>query len=230
MSTPWKFNYRPEQLPPGWRPVSAKRAIVDLKERLEDPSANRYEIHVQLALLYARCGMMQEAVDQARACVFEASDPDQAAGGWLKLGQVMEQMYNFPEAIRYYAMVLEVEGCDPWYRYFGLNNTGYSLNQLDRYSEAEPFCRQAIEVDPNRHNAYKNLGVSLEGQGRCVPAVRAYILAVRQNASDPRALKHLEDLLLRNPGLLDSEAGLSEEVENCRRAVRAVELRNRAQG
>lgn len=230
MSNPWEFNYRPEQLPPGWRPIPAERAIADLKARLEDPSANRYETRVQLALLYARCGMMQEAMDQARACVLEASGPDEEAGGWLKLGQVMEQMYNFPEAIRYYAMVLEVEGCDSWYRYYGLNNTGYSLNQLDRFAEAEPFCRGAIEVDPKRHNAYKNLGVSLEGQGRLLPAVRAYILAVRRNASDPRALKHLEDLLLRNPGLLDSEPGLLGDVENCRRAVRAVELRNRAQG
>ena len=80
-------------------------------------------------------------------------------------------------------------------------------------SEAEPRCRAAIRIDPQRYNAHKNLGLSLEGLGRYAEAAQAFVEAVRAEASDPRALKHLEE----------AERGrLGEELRGARSFVQQV--------
>jgi tetratricopeptide (TPR) repeat protein len=102
------------------------------------------------------------------------------------------------------------------------NNMGYCLNFAGRYQEAEPYCRKAIAINPERHNAYKNLGISLEGQGRIAEAAQCYIIAVHANAYDPRALRHLEDLIENNRGILTEINDMKDHLEGCRKAVKAA--------
>jgi Flp pilus assembly protein TadD len=74
------------------------------------------------------------------------------------------------------------------------DNRGYCLNQLQRFSEAERFCKKAIEIKASWHNAYKNLGVSMEGQGYYVEAAKLYLMALSKTPADGRYLMHLEVL------------------------------------
>jgi tetratricopeptide (TPR) repeat protein len=93
------------------------------------------------------------------------------------------------------------------------NNLGCCLNEAGRHADAEGHCRAAIAIDPERHNAHKNLGVALEGQGRLAEAADAFIRAVQRN---PRALPHLERLLASHPALAEADPSLVARVEVCR--------------
>jgi tetratricopeptide (TPR) repeat protein len=137
----------------------------------------------------------------------------------LQLGALMEKMDLYESALAFYARAhsLEREDNDVWY--FLNNNLGYCLNIFKRHAEAEPFCREAIRINPDHHNAYKNLAISLEGQGNLPDAVENFILAVEKNAADPRALNHLDDLVNANPEIEVEIPDIRARVEKCRKAV-----------
>ena len=54
------------------------------------------------------------------------------------------------------------------------------------------------------------------------PAGGGTHVAVRAEARDPRALKHLEDLVAAHPEIVEEIPDLLEQVEACRTAVTAV--------
>jgi Flp pilus assembly protein TadD len=83
------------------------------------------------------------------------------------------------------------------------------LNILRRHPEAEANCRAAIAIDPSRHNAYKNLGLALAGQGRPLEAARCLLEADRRCPTDGRARRHLAELLAENPELLIADPALT---------------------
>jgi tetratricopeptide (TPR) repeat protein len=153
----------------------------------------------ELVHLYATTGrphLVAEHIERFIACV---SDPGRKAAGFVRMGVLMEEIQDFTSAASYYRMALALEpmGSDIWYWIH--NNLGFSLNQLEKYGEAEVFCRAAIGIDPGRHNAHKNLGVSLAGQGKRLEAAKAFVTATLTNPADPRALAHLEELLAEHP-------------------------------
>ncbi len=74
-----------------------------------------------------------------------------------------------------------------------------------------------------RFNAYKNLGVSLEGRQKFVEAARAYIQAVQRQARDARALRHLEALVDLHPKIHQEIEGFDELLMGCREAVEIAE-------
>src|SRR3972149_4827824 len=86
---------------------------------------------------------------------------------------------------------------------------GYALNQLQRHEEAELYCRQAIQINAERHNAFKNLGVALEELGQNEEAALQYAQATVLRPTDTRAFDHLERLM-------DAHSGLPESVANIR--------------
>jgi tetratricopeptide (TPR) repeat protein len=47
------------------------------------------------------------------------------------------------------------------------------------YANGASYCQKAIEIDPARHNAYKNLGISMEGMGSYIEAAQSYITATK---------------------------------------------------
>jgi tetratricopeptide (TPR) repeat protein len=111
----------------------------------------------------------------------------------------MERRRDYESAIACYSLAfgLEPENDDVWY--FLHNNLGFCLNQFAKYAEAEPYCLQAIEINPHRHNAFKNLAVSLQGQGDYIAAAQLYLRATEIAPHDPRAEQHLEALLRDHP-------------------------------
>lgn len=81
------------------------------------------------------------------------------------------------------------------YSSFLHNNRGFCLNRLGRYRDAEKYCRKAIEINGDRHNAYKNLGVALQAQGKYAEAAASFLRAALMFPPDYRSIEHLEELL-----------------------------------
>ena len=133
----------------------------------------------------------------------------------LKMGQMMEQAGDFEKALGHYTEAFDFPQGenDTWY--FLNNNRAYCLNMLRRHGEAEGFCRAAIEIEPRRCNAWKNLGVSLQGQGRLAEAALSYCEATERGPSDPRAFRLLEDLLMAHSELIEQNPVIKERYGKC---------------
>jgi len=77
----------------------------------------------------------------------------------------------------------------------------------------------AIRIEPNRYNAHKNLGISLEGQGEYHEAIKSYVEAIKKEPMDARVLLYLENLIDREPYLLIEDPRLEMELAKCQRWV-----------
>jgi tetratricopeptide (TPR) repeat protein len=117
----------------------------------------------------------------------------------LSIGQLQERQEDYVSAIDWYRKAFRLPpGADStWYLLH--NNLGYCLNRLGLHLEAEQMCRKALAIDPARHNAHKNLGIALEGQGCCAQAAREYLAAVKLCPEDPRSLRLLRRLAAAHP-------------------------------
>jgi Flp pilus assembly protein TadD len=150
---------------------------------------------------YSRTDRQPLAFAYVQRLMAATDDPGKRAFFALSLGQLLEQVRDYEAAITAYTDALALEPTDPEVWYFINNNLGYCLNRCGRHDEAEARCRAAIEADPGRHNAHKNLGIALECQGRFDDAAAAYRVAIQANPADPRALRHLECLLVQHPDI-----------------------------
>ena len=151
-----------------------------------------------------------------------SSDQERRAECFLLLGVECEKVDEYEGAVRLYRRGIE---CDPKgieTRYFLHNNRGYCLNRLGQHEEAEELCRAAIEIDPRRHNAYKNLGVALQGQGMYPEAAACFVRAAIMGPPDPRSVGHLEELLVHHRE--DVEREIPDIAEHL---AAAVEVRKR---
>jgi tetratricopeptide (TPR) repeat protein len=176
----------------------------------------------QLAQFYKLSKQHEKALERLRQLMERLPDPEEKAECVLTMGQAMEQVQDYPAAIRYYKEALGLEPTHTFTWYFINNNLGFSLNTLDQFAEGETYCRKAIEVDPTRPNAYKNLGIALAGQGRYPDAARCFVAATQANAADARAFHLLQDLLKQHPEL---EYEFQGAAESCQKAVAAVARR-----
>jgi len=221
MAEDQSFHYSmPKNPPKGTKFITADQVEKILLEQLETHQHPEELVLWELVRLYSETGRHQDALGRMKQVLAIVKTPEEKASCYKGMGQLMEQMENFEAAIKYYseAMALEPVNNETWY--FIFNNLGYSLNQLKRHAEAETYCRQAIQIEPRRCNAYKNLGISLEGQGDYAGAANCYIKAVHENASDPRALKHLEMLAEKHPTVTIDVQEFGAQLEACQMAVK----------
>jgi tetratricopeptide (TPR) repeat protein len=110
----------------------------------------------------AACGYLEKILSLVDA-------PGEKAAYLLRMGLVMEQSRDYQAALDTYLRAIELpqESNDVWY--FLNNNTGFCLNQTGRHQEAERYFRAAIEIQPDRHNAYKNLGACTAASWPSIP-------------------------------------------------------------
>jgi tetratricopeptide (TPR) repeat protein len=204
-----KASEPPTFVLPNGEPISAKQVEADLRGRIAAAEDNLEGAVWQLARFYSALGRY----DDAAACVTQGPagtpDPAKQATVQLRLGQLLEQQERYAEAEVTYARGLEFPSAAPHVLYLLHNNRGYCLNVLRRHAEAETHCRTAIAVDPTRHNAHKNLGFALVGQGRLAEAARCFLEADRRCPGDDRARRHLADLLAENPEILETDPSLA---------------------
>jgi tetratricopeptide (TPR) repeat protein len=128
--------------------------------------------------------------------------PQQMAHCYLALGQIATDEGEFEAALTYFVSALELKPEKKKVAYVLHNNAGYCLNMLGRYAEGEQYCRLAIEVNWTRASGYRNLGVSLQGQGDLIGAAWALVEAVKSDMSDDRARALLERLLAEHPRMI----------------------------
>lgn len=225
MKNKWTFKFR-QNRPSNNRPISFEAAEKIFLAKLNDPNENQQAVRRELVLLYRSTSRTTDTMFYAEEYLAHTTNLEERAEMYFFIGQAMEHANDFEAAYRFYMLALNLKPCNVFYRFFLNNNIGYSLNQLARYVEAENYTREAIHVDPNRANGHKNLGLALEGQGRYAEAVRSFIDAVQANASDPRALRHLEELVGRHPETFAEIPDLRDQIEMCRLAVQFAAQRN----
>lgn len=134
----------------------------------------------------------------------------------LRMGLWQESLNDFESAARIYALAVNSGPVRADYRYFVHNNLGYCLNKCGRFAEAEPYCRAAININPGAHNAYKNLGLSLAGQGQYAEAARQFVKAFEICPGDARSIAHLEDMLQAHPETVAEVPGITAWVATLR--------------
>ena len=215
------FFFRRESLPDG-EAMTAEEAEQFLLKQLEERNGKCKKTLWQLARVYSHMKRHEDALNCIYKLMQLSDEREENASFFLALGQLMEQMRDFPAAIEYYrgAFCLKPSRTRVWYLVH--NNLGFCLNVLKRYDEAEGYLESAIKIDPSRSNAYKNLGLCFMGRGRFVKAIENFVAALRADASDPRTLGHLEELLADRPELFEKIPDLTKILTDCRRAVRAA--------
>lgn len=201
----------PDDLLTAWRgtkPIATEVVEAQLRRRVARCEAAFEDAVWQLAHFYSMVSRTPEATDCVRWLLVRTDDPEKRTAGHLALGQILEQQHRYAEAEATYGQGLAIRPATGSTGYFLHNNRGYCLNRLGRHAEAEAQCRAAIEIDPTRHNAHKNLGLALAGQGRYLEAARCLLEADRRCPGDGRARRHLAELLAENPEVLEADPAL----------------------
>jgi tetratricopeptide (TPR) repeat protein len=189
-------------------------------KRLREKEGKCVQSLINLAKLYSQAKRYDQAFQCVERLISLSDDPEEHGAYYLALGGFMEQIGDFQGAAGLYRQALALEPCRNQTWYFIHNNLGYSLNQLENYDDAIPYLRRAIEIDPRRPNAYKNLGLAFEAKGNFEEAAELFVAATRANASDSRSLVHLESLISSHPELEIDVPDLPDRLEACREAVK----------
>ncbi len=146
-----------------------------------------------------------EKIDSARALLqmFLDSNPDddKKAHCHLALGQIATDEQRLETALNHFLLALKLSPRQTKVTYVLHNNAGYCLNQLARHREAEQHCRLALAIDSLRPSAYRNLGISLQGQKDHKSAAWAFVESVKADSSDTKAQQLLSNLVDKHPVL-----------------------------
>jgi tetratricopeptide (TPR) repeat protein len=198
-------------------PAEAERMIL---ADLEQGRSTRKQALWNLAVLHDRTDRHDQALDYIKKLALIADGPEEQAASYLALGQLHERVQDYVGAASYYRGALETkpgEKTPTWYWIH--NNLGYCLIQIGQFKEAETYLKAALEIDPHRPNAFKNVGLALVGQGEYAKAIEHFVRATQVNASDARSLKHFEEVVEAHPELLVAAPDLQQQLDACRKAV-----------
>lgn len=202
-----------------------KHAEASLLQELTDGTRERRLILWDLVDFYIKNKRCDSALSYLDELMAHYTNPGGKAFLLMRRGFEMETVEDFESAFLCYQKVFAVDTNDLHNQYFMNNNSGYCLNMLGRFKEAELFCRNAIKIEPSLfHNAYKNLGLSLQGQGHYEEAAECYVKATQLCPRDQRALKHLEDLVQAHTENMPDMDNLYEQLDNCRQIVRTDQV------
>jgi tetratricopeptide (TPR) repeat protein len=155
----------------------------------------RAETLKDLGIFYSRVGRQDKAYEYFKQWLKLARTSEELAECFLYCGQLSEQVQAFTEAVIFYRKGLAQDCEQAAVRYFLLNNAGFCYNMLGQHEEALPLLEEALELDPQRPNAYKNLGVALQAFGEYSRAASLWLHAIHLDASDRRAYDLLKALL-----------------------------------
>jgi tetratricopeptide (TPR) repeat protein len=146
-------------------------------------------------------GLHDEANSIIADLIDEVEDPEQQSWLWVRVGLNEELAGRFTSALAAYERVRELRPRNTLAWYSAHNNAAWVLTRLGRFEEAIRMARAAIAIDPKRHNAFKNMGLALEGSGEFGEAVWFYGVAACRAPQDRRAIQHLRELLDKMPPL-----------------------------
>jgi tetratricopeptide (TPR) repeat protein len=184
-------------------PLPQQQAESLLQERLEDSKTEEDHFRWMLFLVgyYRSISKMEAATALLERFVEKSNNDEQKAHCQLALGQIATDDQRLEAALSHFRAALDFHPKKKRVSYVLHNNIGYCLNMLGRYIEGEKHCRMAIEIKWKRASGYRNLGVSLQGQGHLVGAAWAFFEAIKAEVSDPRAHALLEKLVAEHPAI-----------------------------
>lgn len=218
MENDFPFRFTVESLPEG-EALTGLEIEENLIRKFRDAGGTCVHTLWSLARIYQATGYLDRASSCVHRVIELSKDLEELGSAHLALGQLEESRGDFSAATSRYRAALAMEPCSTETWYLIHNNLGYSLIQVGDYHSAMPYLRQAITIDPQRPNAYKNLGLVCQAIGEPQQAAEMFIAATRVNASDPRSLTHLTALLEAHPALEVDMPDLRVQIENCRKAV-----------
>jgi tetratricopeptide (TPR) repeat protein len=141
------------------------------------------------------------AIEMLNRFIETSQNHEHIAHCHLALGQIATDEQRIDTAMNHFNEALRLQPQKRKVKYVLHNNIGYCLNKLGRYVEGEKHCRLAIEIDWNRASGYRNLGVSLQGQGNVLGSAWALVEATKADVNDGRARTLLDKLIAANPNL-----------------------------
>ena len=204
--------------------MKAFERLDDYKHRLNNPvggfdsdykNCEFQKLVLDLATLLKGYGCLEGAVICIEQLITCTDDPEHLAQFYMTLGQLKALMNDFESAILYYLHAKSLQPRDKETAYFIRNDLGYCLGNLGKHEEAEGYCRAAINIDPDRHNAHRNLAIALQGRGRYADAARSFIRAVDAGPADPRAIKLLVSLVDEHGEIAHDIPDIKQEVKRC---------------
>lgn len=159
-----------------------------------------------LQRISAAKGLLQQFIRESNKAEYKAHCH-------LALGQIATDEQELETALNHFCAALGLKPSTKKVEYVLLNNAGYCLNTLGRWTEGERYCRMALELDWVRPSAYRNLGVSLQGQTNVIGAAWAFVEAAKADASDDRARVLLQKLVEGNPEVVLHNPWIMEALD-----------------
>ncbi len=141
------------------------------------------------------------AIKLLEAYINSNRNAENKAHCYLALGQIATDEKHFAAALEHFNGALALRPEKPKVKYVLHNNIAFCLNQLNRHVEAEKYCRAAIELDWTRASAFRNLGISLKGQGNLIGAAWVLVEAINADPGDTRARQIVEQVVKADPSL-----------------------------
>lgn len=174
-----------------------------LLERMKNSSSTEDYFRWMLFVVgfYRGINNIEAASDLLEGFIKISKDTEQSAHCYLALGQIATDEHRHEDALKYFTFALDLAPKKRKVIYVLHNNIGYCLNTLGRFVEGEKHCRQAIDIDWTRASGFRNLGISLNGQGNVFGALWALSEAVRADTTDRRAAAILTKLMALHPAV-----------------------------
>jgi predicted O-linked N-acetylglucosamine transferase (SPINDLY family) len=113
--------------------------------------------------------------------------PSQSYHALLILGAIRRQQGGLEDALSLMQQALRIKLDDS----IGLRNIAVLLCELERFVEAESYCRQALAINPNYAEAYGTLSTTLKSQNKLVEAEENCRKALTLQPSSTRHLVNL---------------------------------------
>jgi len=173
---------------------------------------------------YRGINKISEAIDLLDRFIKSDHNRENKAHCHLALGQIATDEKRFAGALEHFNSALALRPEKRKVKYVLHNNIGFCLNQLNRHVEAEQYCRAAIDIDWTRASAFRNLGISLKGQGNLIGAAWALVEAINTDPADIRARQIVEQLVKANPSLPVQCPWLSSSLDTDKRAASDLPL------
>ena len=175
-----------------------------LLERLRNSNTDEDYFRWMLFVVgfYRGINKIDAATELLEGFIKATKDLEQSAHCHLALGQIATDEQRLDAALMHFSAALHAGPQKQKVTYVLHNNIAYCLNQLGRFIDGERHCRLAIEADWNRASAYRNLGLSMQGQGKTVEAAWALVEAMKSDSTDNRARGILQKLIAQNPNMV----------------------------
>jgi len=151
---------------------------------------------------YRGINKISEAIELLDGFIKSDHNSEHKAHCHLALGQIATDEKRFAVAVEHFNSALALRPEKRKVKYVLHNNIGFCLNQLNRHDEAEKHCRMAIDIDWTRASAFRNLGISLKGQGNLISAAWVLVEAINTDPTDLRARQLVEQWIKKHPRLM----------------------------